>query len=247
MHKRGQVTTFVVIGLVLVVLIAVAVFFFTTSRVSQPPTTALDIKEFTRSCIDSIGREALITIGVQGGYATPPTQTLALSKNEEPYGEIQIAHWVSGNSDFSPTLAQVNQEINQYMQDHITECTNNYDAYQQQGWTIEAGTLTVETTFDTKETILSATYPITATKGAQRLEFTSIDPVRIPWDVKGIYETAITSANYYRTDGIFAASYAANRGHPLINSPAGISTLFRFVSEENNEEQRYVWIFAGRK
>ena len=75
--KRGQVTIFVVLGLVLIAAIAGVLYIVKNQerpRVDVPDDLVFEhnnIKKFVESCTYSIAKEAIIKLGEQGGYIDP--------------------------------------------------------------------------------------------------------------------------------------------------------------------------------
>ncbi|MBI2652278.1 hypothetical protein HYX00_02325 [Candidatus Woesearchaeota archaeon] len=90
-HKKGQITIFLIVGLVIV--IGVAVFFYSTQKVQKPlepelkiiqeqvPLEFEPIKKYANDCAYSAGVESLRIIGKQGGYISFADKTL----NNEPF------------------------------------------------------------------------------------------------------------------------------------------------------------------
>ena len=93
MNKRGQVTLFVIIGIVLLVS-GISVFFLKDyvlkseferqmERSLALPEKAAEVNTFVLSCIEDVTQEAVGLIGQQGGYIDVP-------KEEVPFSDANL-------------------------------------------------------------------------------------------------------------------------------------------------------------
>ena len=82
MEKRGQITVFIIVGIVLLFLSA-GIFYITKNTVKETittegvpvaqkvPLTFSPIQKYTENCLRSVGKRGLIILGQQGGYINP--------------------------------------------------------------------------------------------------------------------------------------------------------------------------------
>lgn len=112
MEKRGQITLFIIIGVI--ILFSVFTFFYLRSRVierevaeelpavEKVPLEFEPIRLFTQNCLQKIGTEAVKILGEQGGYIDPesfganiipqnPTESDALEF--APGSELYVPYW----------------------------------------------------------------------------------------------------------------------------------------------------------
>ncbi|MBU1201094.1 MAG: hypothetical protein KJ583_04595 [Nanoarchaeota archaeon] len=77
MMKKGQITMFVVMGIVLVILVGLVVYIKSSIVTTEPPETDItetysneiaSIKLYTEDCMYKLGKEAFIELGQRGGY-----------------------------------------------------------------------------------------------------------------------------------------------------------------------------------
>ncbi|MEK6907068.1 MAG: hypothetical protein AABW45_00930, partial [Nanoarchaeota archaeon] len=78
MHKRGQVTVFAILGILIVVVLALVFYLYgerlklqTKEEVKFDTSTIEPLKTFVQDCINSQGLEALNLVGLQGGVIDP--------------------------------------------------------------------------------------------------------------------------------------------------------------------------------
>ena len=77
--RKGQVTLFVILGILILGLIALAIYMKTTSQQEQLKKEVTEIipgefqpvKQFVEQCVYGVGKEALVKAGQQGGHVDP--------------------------------------------------------------------------------------------------------------------------------------------------------------------------------
>ena len=116
--KRGQITLFVIIAILLVSAIGVVVYtqreVFGIKLTSESPEIR-PISSFVENCIKSTGEDALIFTGQQGGYFEPKT----LSVENIPY-------YFYNNKSYLPSKQKIESEISFYMNEMLPFCTKNF-------------------------------------------------------------------------------------------------------------------------
>lgn len=83
MEKRGQVTVFVILGIVIVIIAALLLYFRTNLFLFNPTVEDLNskldpIREHVVDCIAEISEPPIRQIGLQGGYLSTPPDTFRL-------------------------------------------------------------------------------------------------------------------------------------------------------------------------
>jgi len=90
MEKRGQVTLFVVLGIVIVVLLVLLLYARQTFLFPATPENLNEIldaiEENIIECITDVGDEPIRRVGLQGGYLEPSTDTFRL------FNDTQISY-----------------------------------------------------------------------------------------------------------------------------------------------------------
>ena len=170
--KRGQVTIFIIIGLVLIIIIGL--YFYLTSQHVEPtvniPRLAGDsgqVQVFVEGCIDQVAREGLTELGRHGGYIDPTDMTYTLNAldynaldqsesdmaflnaNDENSG-IPYWYYAKSNKDCwhctlssqSPSVQLMAYQLGKYVDAHLQECIDNYSSFKAQGFDIKSLTNT---------------------------------------------------------------------------------------------------------
>jgi len=83
MEKRGQVTIFIILGIVIVILAALMLYFRTNLFLFNPTVEDLnsrldEIRNHVVSCVAEVSEPPIRQIGLQGGYLSTPPDTFRL-------------------------------------------------------------------------------------------------------------------------------------------------------------------------
>ncbi|MAG47017.1 hypothetical protein CL617_00290 [archaeon] len=153
MEKRGQVTMFIIIGIVIVVALAVIFTFrgliFTQEVDQQDREQVLNeaikpVKVLVDSCIKELGNNAVELIGLQGGYIDVPEDTepvnplIPFSRSLDFFnnGVLEIPYWFyetdNGIQEIEvPKLEEMETRIENYIEGNINSCLDNTTSFQE--------------------------------------------------------------------------------------------------------------------
>ncbi|MBI2139452.1 hypothetical protein HYU14_00895 [Candidatus Woesearchaeota archaeon] len=134
MKKRGQITVFIVIGLLILFT------FYLLSRekresiedteIIQPEL--IPVQQFVESCSKELAKEALFLIGANGGYIYFPEwidRVPGRSLQNSPNRDIRNPLWWFDGTLAIPPLAQIEQDMARFIQDRMPRCLNNFSAF----------------------------------------------------------------------------------------------------------------------
>lgn len=94
MKKRGQITLFIILGIIIISVISIAVFFRTQLiREGEDilieelalPSDVMDVRNHIEHCIETTSKEGLILMGLQSGWITPLPNSLEIDSLLIPY------------------------------------------------------------------------------------------------------------------------------------------------------------------
>ncbi|MBT4416495.1 hypothetical protein HOC80_00150, partial [archaeon] len=92
MEKRGQVTLFIIIGIVIVILIALGVYFrgelFDAVGLTEElfyPSEIQEVVDEVQDCVDISTYEAVVSVGYKGGYYNTPSSAFVNEYVTLPY------------------------------------------------------------------------------------------------------------------------------------------------------------------
>ncbi len=216
--KRGQVTIFIILGIVL--LFSTALIIFIRSQIAEvkpPPTPTLEkipselepIRTYVSSCIEQTAADGLIKLGQQGGYLN--TQSLTYNEFSPTEGEaigfpgtnIKMPYWwyMKSSNDCTscrfasekPALADIQKDLADYVADNLQYCIGDFEEFVQQGFSIRIlDQIKPQVTFDQQTNIL-VEWPLEITKAGSvaqiKMYFASV-----PINFRKIYNFASSIA-----------------------------------------------------
>ena len=115
--KKGQLTIFIVIA---IVIIGLVIGFFIISKQQEKKGVFVpdveSVKQFVESCIEEAGNEIIYNVGQRGGYLFPPEFSTASG----------IPYYYSNGKSYMPSKEQVEQEISTFVNLKVFFCTKNF-------------------------------------------------------------------------------------------------------------------------
>src|SRR3989339_92951 len=119
MKKRGQLTIFIIIG---IVFLAIITLFFILNKDLIPLTNDADINNvflFQENCMNQIDVQTIFKISMQGGYYDIPKQSIL-------YG---IPYYGLNGKNIMPTKEEIEKEISKAVNNQLVSCTNNFTQF----------------------------------------------------------------------------------------------------------------------
>jgi len=178
-QRRGQVTAFIIIGIVLLITVGTVIYV-----VNQREKVRIDVdvsKEvepvvsYIEDCVLDIATDGVISLGAQGGYVyIPEDETGIRLLNPHPNaldvfgnGKLYVPYWFYKTEnglqkEQVPTIDSMEREMERYIGENIYECVANFSNFV--GYEIE-GFSDVKTEVDIKDKriIISVETPTTVT------------------------------------------------------------------------------------
>src|SRR3989338_6119777 len=128
-EKKGQVTFFIIIGIIL--LISITLFLFiryetlqdqereTREVAADAPNEFKPVLTFVQQCLEKITSEGISIVARRGGYVDLPTQA---TQN----ATMNTAYYFYNNKDISPSVEIVTQELEKYVEAQLPFCFANF-------------------------------------------------------------------------------------------------------------------------
>ncbi|MFT4304625.1 MAG: hypothetical protein ACMXX8_00905 [Candidatus Woesearchaeota archaeon] len=136
--KKAQITAFMIMGLILV--LSIAIFFFIKNVILtdiEPddvvPAEIKDIQDFVLDCLNTVSRDAIEIIGLQGGYIYLPDQIL---RNNDAYvdfvqgSDLKVPLWYYLGNYRLPFFPEMENDINSYIIQNLPNCINNFEVFE---------------------------------------------------------------------------------------------------------------------
>jgi len=178
MERKAQLSIFIILGLVIVALFAILLFFredigamYAQSGIGKTEALSPQISEidsFVRGCISDSGYEALYIIGQHGGYFRPP----ALST------EPGIPYYFAHGKSYMPTKEAIEREISSYVSMKLFFCTRGFDRFD--GFEISQGRIITKAAITDNEVIIDVEYPLVIEKGGTSFSLKEFKGARVP-------------------------------------------------------------------
>ncbi|MFH1682994.1 MAG: hypothetical protein ABIA37_04315 [Candidatus Woesearchaeota archaeon] len=194
--KTGQITIFVILGILLLLALVLVVLFKKEAIVFKPeeliPTEKGKVENFIVSCISQIGEEAIYTIGLQGGYlnisseiATDSNQHLKLS----PYN--LVPYWARGESKRIPTLEEIKADLDSKIEADLKSCLLGREAFQESYDIIEKSAIVANTNIVDQKVIFNVRWNLEIQdKGGEKITELIDHTAESDIKLKRTYETA---------------------------------------------------------
>lgn len=160
--KKSQVSVFIIIGVLLVIIVAVFVFLDMRSKeveqkddLSLYSDKSLVVRSYVDDCLSSELDNALEYVSLQGGYVYRPELSL-----ERDYYNIAYDYYLGLN--FLPHSQEVaDEEIAVYLEEYIPRCLNQKGLLDQEF--VSLGEMSLDTNIDDYFVQVDLDYPITIT------------------------------------------------------------------------------------
>jgi hypothetical protein len=166
MNKRGQVTVFVILGIVILAAVFF-VFYFLGDNLVERTNQKVDIevqplKTYVQDCLEKISEEALDLIGRQGGVTDPVNYRLydGDKVNYLCHTPLDLALC---NNLYPDLKGNIITEVNEYVELRLKQCVD-ISLFEDAGYKIEEGEIKVNTEIFYEKTVIEVEYPLTITK-----------------------------------------------------------------------------------
>src|SRR3989344_5177455 len=153
MGKKGQVTMFIILGIVIVAAVA-SIFVFKDYLIKnefEREAAKLDLGEeaepvynYFKDCIADIAFDGIDIMASQGGYLEIPDYNypidpaLPFSNKLEVFGNsgLEVPYWFYETSNGIqelqiPTVDEMESSLNIYIENNVFECTNNFTLFEE--------------------------------------------------------------------------------------------------------------------
>lgn len=232
LKKRGQLTAFIIIAVIL--LFSSAIYFYyrnysinqqiiqPVEQIQQAPAELQPVVNQIQSCLKTTTTEALAKIGMMGGYTSLDPDKFEFGVPGVSQGDalniggsLYSPYWVyqvNGLDSYenAPLLYKETQRdnsiqshIEEYVNDKIGLCLNNFEQLRNQGFDIkEEGAINTSIEFTDNNVVASLDYPLKVTRNGQEKELRRFRD-EIPVRMQKIYEIAGQILVKEYTDNIF--------------------------------------------
>jgi hypothetical protein len=169
--KRGQVTVFIIVGMVILLAVSLMFLFNSILEGDSVETDSVEsqgaafvgnaVQMYVESCIEQVGDDAITFVAEHGGYYDLPQ----FSYKDLPY-------YLYENRNTIISKNELQHQLSNYMSDEFFFCIQNFDVFESE-YDIEQGDVTTETTVSKEHVVFDVTFPLVVNQGAITREMTS--------------------------------------------------------------------------
>lgn len=178
MHKKGQVTAFIILG-ILVVAGIIGVYFAKDYVLKSSwqrayeksltvPKQAESVKNYIDSCIGDLAGTGVDLLGQQGGYIVIPHDPIRdpldkFTNSLEIFPGFRTPFWYyRANNNIEvfqkPTLADMEDELEAYVDLSLKECLGGFSGFE--GYDIDAGSVRSKVEIKNDEVLVTTGFPV---------------------------------------------------------------------------------------
>ena len=174
-NKRGQITIFIIIAIVIIGIIGLY-FLFDDELEKMFTTKTSSINTFVEECIENTGKDAIYQIGQNGGYYLTP-------KISTPGG---IPYYYN-EKNYMPSKKRIENQIALYLNEMLEFCTEDFSDFPE--FNISSGEANSKVIIKDSEVILNVKYPISITKDKSTSIIENFEDIKIPVRLGIIYDS----------------------------------------------------------
>ncbi len=172
MKKRGQITVFIIVGIIILFTVALLLYVqrekvteFLTEPIETIPSQYLPVKNFVEGCISNTATQGILLLGMQGGYITIPQWAKIDAKASIPLtpdGGIRLPMWYYNDQPRVPTLVGMQNELTTYIGENLDLCLQNFTVLADRFDINASDRIEITTQIGDDSVIIQATYPLFA-------------------------------------------------------------------------------------
>jgi hypothetical protein len=170
MEKRGQITIFIVLGLVvlLITFLLSVIAQNTVLSIIQPNELNIaSLTNFITSCVETTTEQGVYFVSLRGGYY----ETL------EPYilyENVKVPYYWHQEQTLMPSKEMIQNEIESYVRDNIPRCIHNFNVFRNLGYEFNEKEIEIEIVMRGSAIIINVEYPILISRKESTTELNSL-------------------------------------------------------------------------
>ncbi|MCA9487484.1 MAG: hypothetical protein KC516_00820 [Nanoarchaeota archaeon] len=239
MNKKGQVTLFIIIAIIIVVLGVLFFIFKDSINFSSQKLRVSDVELKVSECLKDNSEYVLWGVGQGGGYFYPINDST----------EFGITYYYLNNENLMPSLEEVEKEISNIISEKVYYCVNNFTNFTNYD-EIEARYPSAKTTINDEKTYLELRFPIKVVKGEEVIYLEEFPyELRIPLGkMYSVAEYMISIEKEKQGICITCNAEAALNRDLTIEMIDGENQTVIFILKDENyllEDKEFEWVFAN--
>jgi len=179
MQKKGQITIFIILGFVLLVVFLVLFYSGSYEEIELKSPTDIEagnFKSFIENCNEITATKGAYYIAAHNGHYTLPDDYT----EEGKYVFNYVYQRSKPGLNVSLTLDEIEKNYEQYIRYNLHVCTDNFKAFKAIGADIEEGQVIADATIQTNKILVNTIYDIKVQYKDSYYEIYELEPIEIP-------------------------------------------------------------------
>ena len=180
-QKRGQITVFIVIGII--ILLATAIVLFYRARVVEvrpkiiPKPELSPVEAYVVACLDQLGEEGAVLLGAQAGFIEMPAQIAGNPASyviEDRLGMLKVPMWYWQGELRRPSLEFMEAELAAHINRSLASCLADFEPLKKEYEIRELagkGNWSIAVLIAERDIVLELLYPLEILKRAEAEKF----------------------------------------------------------------------------
>ncbi len=246
-EKRGQVTIFIIIGVIIVASVGVLIAFSGKNLTlkSDAPASTQPVYDLVQECFKEVGKVGLGEIGKQGGYF--------ILMDDTPSIDGRIPYYVDNGTNLMPSKELIGNHLAGFIQEELPFCIKNFKnyTYNKSNITITHEIQDVNVSFIEENVVIRANYAISLRINNNSYSLNDFR-VEIPFDFNLFYSklnASVQNVVTYYPEFCLTCLYDLSSEKKIYIDmlPYGNSTLFTITDKEIYlNKEPYSWSFATK-
>ena len=129
MQKRGQITVFILIGLVILIAVVTTYFIIGLGVSAKNPVefSPESLEQYVTSCLTVTAQRGLELLGKQGGH---------IFLQEPFFAPLSTSFLYYKGDNRVPSLAEMENELARYIEGNIASCLGGFAPFTDKGWSV---------------------------------------------------------------------------------------------------------------
>lgn len=235
MGKRGQITIFIIIAIVILAIIALFFILRKENIQESVPNEIMPIYNFVKNCVEETAYNGVYEIGERGGYYFLPRYA---TEDLEPY-------YVSDNLSYAPEKEVLEEQLSFYINENLKECIKSFDNFS--GFEIKQENVLSKIKINNESILINVEYPLNIKKGETSFKIENFN-TKITTRLGLIHYIALEISKLYLENKGFSLTYFSR-----VEDETGIRfnlehypnyTVINIIDDKGVDNLPYIFKFA---
>ncbi len=177
-NKRSQITVFIIVGIVLVIIASLSYYLITKQsslgiyESVAGKTDVNSVRSFVEGCIIKSSESGLQLLGVQGGKINLPNEFLM-----SHISNISYSYYKGENTVAS--LSELENELNSFVTSAVPICVDDFKSLKQEGMDVEGESIVAKSSINPNDVLVNLNYELIINGKLSSEKFQIILPVEL--------------------------------------------------------------------